>query len=187
MTTMGRRRPPTKRSRGAKLDSDLGRLTREACRLEREASGLRAEMCADLSECELIEDSDRLLEEERARAELRSTLSAQTLQQHARGALARVKKSKDRRDELARNELRAQDLETSSRARRQEASVREKERTQLKRVEQHQENKRRAAELERERRMLDQGKTTPIVPLKNTLKRDLSKSSLYVCISILRS
>ena len=65
---MGRRRPPTKRSKGAALDADIGRLRREAKRLEREAAGVRAEMRADLDEVELLEkDADRLEADARAR------------------------------------------------------------------------------------------------------------------------
>ena len=60
-STMGRRRAPTRRSRGAALDADLGRLKRGSFSVRKEAKAVRVEMKADLEGDQLLErDADRL-------------------------------------------------------------------------------------------------------------------------------
>ena len=136
--TMGRRRAPTKRSKGAALDADIGRLKREANRLEKESAAIRAEMAADMQEVELLEaDAERLEAEAEDRAKKQKHRSAEDIQRAERGAAAR-REARDRarkiRDDVARAEVRAIELEQAHAARRREAKLREAERLALARL-----------------------------------------------------
>ncbi|KAJ8599096.1 hypothetical protein CTAYLR_008867, partial [Chrysophaeum taylorii] len=160
-TTAGRRRAPTKRSRGVALDSEIGRLQREATRLSREIEEIRGDIGADMAEVELLEADAARLE---ADAEKRDAKTAEDVQRAKRGKQAR-QEARERatrlRGECARREMRIVELEAARDARLREAKQRASERRDLKRSERMLEDKRRALELERERRMLDENAVHP--------------------------
>lgn len=181
-STMGRRRAPTKRSRGMALDADIGRLKREASRLEREAKAVRVEMKADLEEVQLLErDADRLEAEAAARDAMQEKQSAAEIQRAQRGKAAREEarsRAQELKDDIAKAEIRAKELEEGFELRTHDYEKRQKERTQLKRNERVIEDKRRAVELERARRLLPPGGVHPADERKARTLEDISATSI---------
>lgn len=163
-TTAGRKRAPTKRSRGAALDSEVTRLQREATRLSREIEDLYSDNAADIGEAATLEaTADRLDAEEQAR-KTRDKPTKEDIQRSQRGTEAR-QEARDRalklRDDCARRDVRIRELEIVRDVRLREAKQRTREHFELKRSERLVEDRRRALELERERRMLDENAVHP--------------------------
>lgn len=163
-TTAGRKRAPTKRSRGAALDSEVIRLQREATRLSHEIEDLCSDNAADIGEAETLETTaDRLDAEEQARKS-RNKATQDDIQRSQRGTEAR-QEARDRalrlRDNCARREIQIRELEVVRDTRLREAKERAREHFELKRSERVVDDRRRALELERERRMLGENAVHP--------------------------
>lgn len=154
-TTMGRKRAPTQRSRGATLDSDITRLNREATRLTKEIQEMRSEISCDESEAEFLESTAGRLEEKDQGRNHRNERGEQA-RQDARD------RARELRDQNARRQVRLAELEIARDSRVREAKYRAMERVELKRSERTLQDKHKAVLLERERRMLGVGVVHPV-------------------------
>ena len=161
-TTMGKRRAPTKRTRGAALDAEVARLHKDATRLLKEMDDLRGENAADLAEVDLLEsDAERLENEAIVREELLAKMENPTVddvQRVKRGQRAREnarKRAMKLKDDVARREMKIAELAEARDLRLREATQRSAERFMLKKSLRSHSDRQRALQLEKERRLLD--------------------------------
>uniref|UniRef100_A0A6S8F1B5 Calmodulin n=1 Tax=Aureoumbra lagunensis TaxID=44058 RepID=A0A6S8F1B5_9STRA len=154
-TTLGRRKAPTRRSRGAALDDEINHLYREASRMKKEIEELQTEDAGDHAEVEILETTAARLEAQaRQRAESEIPDITDREQRGMRARQEARKKADQVRDEIARRGMRIAEIGAKREALLKEAKNRSRQRAQLKLAEFKAQTKKGAIMLERERRML---------------------------------
>mmetsp|Transcript_33621 Transcript_33621/g.39521 ORF Transcript_33621/g.39521 Transcript_33621/m.39521 type:complete len:2664 (+) Transcript_33621:57-8048(+) len=155
-STMGRRKAPVRRSRGARLDEELIRSRKEVNRLEDELNRLGATLAQ--AEHELAEYSTANQEEDESKE-----VAAQMIQQNARGKAGRERAAelKRRRDAVEEMQAECARRKEEVAARQRELKFKEEQHIYYKQHQKREQDRKRAAALERKRRLLDEGEVLP--------------------------
>ncbi|GMH87214.1 hypothetical protein TL16_g10785 [Triparma laevis f. inornata] len=175
--TSGRKKAPSRRSRGAILDMDITRKTKENQELEEQLMELKGDLkiaSGALSDME-VEAVGLSFEDEEDRES-----AAVKIQSEIRGveAKSRVEAIRKRREQVEAAKQLVAMREKELAVKRRELEVKEEQRAYFKQVEKKSQDARRARELERKRRMLDEDQVLPEDEEEAITLEDISATSI---------
>jgi len=177
--TAGRKKAPSRRSRGAILEMDITRKQRENEELERQLGEMKSDLKVALGALEDMEREAAIHEDEenetRELNEAATVIQSEIRQVEAKTRVAAVKKRREE-IELAKREVLAREKELEIKTR--DLKEKEEQRKYFKQVEKRSQDARRARELERKRRKLDENTVLPEDEEEAITLEDVSATSI---------
>jgi hypothetical protein len=172
-STLGRRKAPVRRSRGARLDSELKRSRNENRRLAQELQALNDSLARAEAELSEMRPPEQLLAESQQTA-------AVTIQAQARGVAGRRQAELVRKKEAEVEALKAEGVRRAEElaSRQRELEAKEQQHAYYKLHQKREQDRKRAAVLERKRRLLDESEVLPEDEENAVTLEDVSASAI---------
>ncbi|GMH84147.1 hypothetical protein TrST_g12290 [Triparma strigata] len=175
--TSGRKKAPSRRSRGAILDMDITRKEKENQELEEQLMELKGDLKVATGALEDMEAEAGALtfEDDENAADAASKIQSEVRRVEAKSRVEAIRKRREQ-VEAAKQLVAMREKELA--VKRRELEVKEEQRAYFKQVEKKSQDARRARELERKRRMLDEDQVLPEDEEEAITLEDISATSI---------